>query len=118
MPKTFEHLFALTIVVEERAQRRYLAHAASPSVDPETAARQERHIAIPTRDSHWGIYALVRMAGRRAQHPPAHLARAAVRRRGDAAARVFDLLGQYGHSVLAAFAVTHDYVIVGEVTTW
>ena len=27
----------------------------------------------------------------------------------------FDLLGQHGHPVLAAFAVTHDYVIVGEV---
>ena len=27
----------------------------------------------------------------------------------------FDLLGQHCHPVLAAFAVTHDYVIVGEV---
>ena len=27
----------------------------------------------------------------------------------------FDLLGQHGHPVLAAFAVTHDYLIVGEI---
>jgi bacterioferritin (cytochrome b1) len=36
VPRTLEHLLALTIVVEERAQARYLAHAAAPGVDIET----------------------------------------------------------------------------------
>lgn len=36
IPRTLEQLLALTIVVEERAEARYLAHAASPGVDPET----------------------------------------------------------------------------------
>jgi bacterioferritin (cytochrome b1) len=36
IPKTLLDLFALTVVVEERAQRRYLEHARRPDVDPET----------------------------------------------------------------------------------
>jgi len=51
IPKTFEQLFALTVVVEERAQRRYLAHAASPTVDPET--RELLHEV--TKDEKWHI---------------------------------------------------------------
>ena len=51
VPKTFEHLFALTIVVEERAQRRYIAHAASPLVDPET--REVLHEV--TKDEKWHL---------------------------------------------------------------
>jgi bacterioferritin (cytochrome b1) len=51
VPKTYEQLFALTVVVEERAQRRYLAHAASPSVDPETRAVLHE----VTKDEKWHI---------------------------------------------------------------
>ncbi len=51
VPKTFEHLFALTIVVEERAQHRYLAHAASPTVDPETRAVLHE----VTKDEKWHL---------------------------------------------------------------
>jgi bacterioferritin (cytochrome b1) len=36
VPRTLEQLLALTIIVEERAQTRYLAHAAAPGVDVET----------------------------------------------------------------------------------
>ncbi|MGH7908013.1 MAG: ferritin-like domain-containing protein [Candidatus Binataceae bacterium] len=36
VPKTLIDLLALTVVVEERAQNRYQAHAAMPNVDPET----------------------------------------------------------------------------------
>ncbi|HYK64077.1 MAG TPA: ferritin-like domain-containing protein, partial [Patescibacteria group bacterium] len=36
VPKTLLDLFALTVVVEERAQSRYMAHAALPNVDDET----------------------------------------------------------------------------------
>ena len=36
VPKTVIDLLALTVVVEERAQSRYTAHAALPDVDPET----------------------------------------------------------------------------------
>jgi bacterioferritin (cytochrome b1) len=38
IPRGFEQLFALTIVVEERALKRYEAHAAWPAVDAETRA--------------------------------------------------------------------------------
>ncbi|MGO9451916.1 MAG: ferritin-like domain-containing protein [Candidatus Binataceae bacterium] len=36
VPKTIVDLLALTVVVEERAQSRYNAHAALPNVDPKT----------------------------------------------------------------------------------
>jgi bacterioferritin (cytochrome b1) len=36
VPKTVVELLGLTVVVEERAQSRYMAHAALPNVDPET----------------------------------------------------------------------------------
>src|SRR4029453_13166138 len=78
-----------------------------PSVGPATAARQERHIAIPTRDSHWGICAPVHMAGRRDQPPPAHLAHAAVGRRGDAAARALYPAGAAGATGLCALSPPH-----------
>lgn len=51
IPKTYEQLFALTVVVEERAYRRYLAHAASPTVDPETLAVLHE----VTKDEKWHI---------------------------------------------------------------
>lgn len=51
IPRTFEHLFALTIVVEERAQRRYIAHAASPTVDAETRAVLHE----VTKDEKWHL---------------------------------------------------------------
>ncbi len=51
IPKTYEQLFALTVVVEERAHRRYLAHAASPTVD--AATRDVLHEV--TRDEKWHI---------------------------------------------------------------
>ena len=51
VPKTYEQLFALTVVVEERAHKRYLAHAASPHVDPET--RDVLHAV--TKDEKWHI---------------------------------------------------------------
>ena len=51
VPRSFEQLFALTIVVEERAHRRYLAHAAQPSVDPET--REVLHEV--TKDEKWHL---------------------------------------------------------------
>ncbi len=51
IPKTYEQLFALTVVVEERAQHRYLAHAASPTVDPETRALLHE----VTKDEKWHI---------------------------------------------------------------
>jgi bacterioferritin (cytochrome b1) len=51
IPKTFEQLFALTVVVEERAQSRYLAHAASPTVDEETRALLHE----VTKDEKWHI---------------------------------------------------------------
>jgi bacterioferritin (cytochrome b1) len=51
VPKSFEQLFALTVVVEERALRRYLAHAALPSVDPETRAV----LHAVTKDEKWHI---------------------------------------------------------------
>lgn len=51
IPKTLIDLFALTVVVEERAQRRYLEHAQSPDVDPET--REILHEV--TKDEKWHI---------------------------------------------------------------
>jgi rubrerythrin len=51
IPKTLEQILALTIVVEERAQRRYLAHAASPSVDAETRAVLHE----VTKDEKWHL---------------------------------------------------------------
>ncbi len=51
IPKTLIDLFALTVVVEERAQRRYLEHARRPDVDPETL-----HILHEvTKDEKWHI---------------------------------------------------------------
>lgn len=51
IPKTLIDLFALTVVVEERAQRRYLEHAQRPDVDPETL-----HILHEvTKDEKWHI---------------------------------------------------------------
>jgi bacterioferritin (cytochrome b1) len=51
VPRTFEQLFALTIVVEERALTRYLAHAAQPDVDAETRAV----LHAVTQDEKWHI---------------------------------------------------------------
>ena len=51
IPKTLIDLFALTVVVEERAQQRYLEHARSPDVDPET--REILHEV--TKDEKWHI---------------------------------------------------------------
>jgi rubrerythrin len=51
VPKSYEQLFALTVVVEERAHQRYLAHAASPTVDPETRAVLHE----VTKDEKWHI---------------------------------------------------------------
>jgi bacterioferritin (cytochrome b1) len=51
IPKTLIDLFALTVVVEERAQRRYLEHARRPDVDPETL-----HLLHEvTKDEKWHI---------------------------------------------------------------
>jgi bacterioferritin (cytochrome b1) len=51
IPKTLVDLFALTVVVEERAQRRYLEHARRPDTDAET-----RHILHEvTKDEKWHI---------------------------------------------------------------
>jgi rubrerythrin len=51
IPKTLIDLFALTVVVEERAQRRYLEHAQRPDIDPET--REILHEV--TKDEKWHI---------------------------------------------------------------
>ncbi len=51
IPKSLVDLFALTVVVEERAQRRYLTHAQRPDVDPQTL-----HILHEvTKDEKWHI---------------------------------------------------------------
>jgi len=67
LPRTLEHLFALTIVVEERAQRRYSAHAASPTVDAETRAVLHE----VTKDEKWHLswieHKLREMVGRDGQ---------------------------------------------------
>jgi bacterioferritin (cytochrome b1) len=51
IPRTLEQLLALTIVVEERAQARYLAHAAAAEVDPETRAVLHE----VTKDERWHL---------------------------------------------------------------
>ncbi len=51
LPKTLVDLLALTVVVEERAQSRYNAHAALPNVDPET---REVLVAV-TEDETWHL---------------------------------------------------------------
>jgi bacterioferritin (cytochrome b1) len=51
IPKTLIDLFALTVVVEERAQRRYLEHARRPDVDPDTLAI----LREVTKDEKWHI---------------------------------------------------------------
>jgi len=51
IPRGLEQLLALTIVVEERALARYLAHAAAPGVDPETC-----HVLHEvTKDEKWHL---------------------------------------------------------------
>lgn len=51
IPRNLVDLFALTVVVEERAQCRYLEHARRPDVDPET-----RHLLHEvTKDEKWHI---------------------------------------------------------------
>ena len=51
IPKTLADLFALTVVVEQRAHRRYLEHGRRPDVDPETRAVLEE----VTKDEKWHI---------------------------------------------------------------
>lgn len=51
IPKTLVDLFALTVVVEERAQRRYLEHARRPNIDP--GIKEILHEV--TKDEKWHI---------------------------------------------------------------
>jgi rubrerythrin len=51
IPRTLIDLFALTVVVEERAQQRYIEHARRPDVDLET--RELLHEV--TKDEKWHI---------------------------------------------------------------
>jgi rubrerythrin len=51
IPKTLIDLLALTVVVEERAQRRYLEHARRPDVDPDTL----EILHEVTKDEKWHI---------------------------------------------------------------
>lgn len=51
IPRTLIDLFALTVVVEERAQRRYLEHARRPDVDAET----KELLQEVTKDEKWHI---------------------------------------------------------------
>ncbi|MGH7248987.1 MAG: ferritin-like domain-containing protein, partial [Pseudomonadota bacterium] len=51
VPKTLVDLLALTVVVEERAQSRYVAHAALPNVDPETL----EVLKLVTEDETWHL---------------------------------------------------------------
>ena len=51
IPKTLIDLFALTVVVEERAQRRYLEHARRPDVEPDTL----KILHEVTKDEKWHI---------------------------------------------------------------
>jgi bacterioferritin (cytochrome b1) len=51
VPKTLPDLFALTVVVEQRAYRRYLEHARRPGVDAETLMVLEE----VTKDEKWHI---------------------------------------------------------------
>lgn len=51
IPRSLIDLFALTVVVEERAQRRYIEHAQRSDVDPETLAILHE----VTKDEKWHI---------------------------------------------------------------
>lgn len=51
LPRTFEQLFALTVVVEERALKRYQEHASVPGLDAETGAV----LREVTKDEKWHI---------------------------------------------------------------
>lgn len=51
IPRTLEQLLALTIVVEERALRRYLSHSAAAEVDAETRAVLHE----VTKDEKWHL---------------------------------------------------------------
>ncbi len=51
VPKSIIDLLALTVVVEERAQNRYEAHAAMPNVDPET----REVLKAVTEDEAWHL---------------------------------------------------------------
>jgi bacterioferritin (cytochrome b1) len=51
VPKTLLELLALTVVVEERAQSRYMAHAALPSVDEAT----REVLKAVTEDESWHL---------------------------------------------------------------
>jgi bacterioferritin (cytochrome b1) len=51
VPKTVVELLALTVVVEERAQSRYMAHAALPNVDDET----HEVLKAVTEDETWHL---------------------------------------------------------------
>jgi rubrerythrin len=51
IPRTLIDLFALTVVVEERAQRRYIEHARRPDVEP--ATKELLHEV--TKDEKWHI---------------------------------------------------------------
>ncbi len=51
VPKSITDLLALTVVVEERAQNRYMAHAALPNVDPET----REVLKAVTEDEAWHL---------------------------------------------------------------
>ncbi len=51
VPKSVLDLLALTVVVEERAQSRYTAHAALPGVDPETM----KVLKAVTEDENWHL---------------------------------------------------------------
>ena len=51
VPKTVIELLALTVVVEERAQSRYMAHAALPNVDDET----REVLKAVTEDETWHL---------------------------------------------------------------
>jgi rubrerythrin len=51
IPRTLTDLFALTVVVEERAQRRYLEHVRQPDVEPDT----QEILHEVTKDEKWHI---------------------------------------------------------------
>src|SRR5271167_2608134 len=51
VPKTVIDLLALTVVVEERAQSRYMMHLARPNVDPET----REVLKAVTEDETWHL---------------------------------------------------------------
>jgi len=90
VPRSLEQLLALTIVVEERAQARYLAHAAAPGVDAETLAV----LHDVTKDEKWHLswieHKLHELAG------------------PEGAARVRDLLTRYREVDRRVFAELED----------